>query len=140
MNNQNNYNIKDFKGMNPLDNYILNKNEELTPIYLTKNKNYQINKVLNNINLNINQKNDENNNNTNNINKANENNNIIKTNINDNLVTKNDINKKAAEYKIENINNIFYSKVKKINVNKKKRKKEEKINKFKQLVEEKTVI
>lgn len=112
MNNQKNYNIKDFKRMNPLDNYILNKNEELAPIYLTKNKNYQINKVLNNINLNINQKNDENNNNTNNINKANENNNIIKTNINDNLVTKNDINKKAAEYKIENINNIFYSKVK----------------------------
>ena len=139
MNNQNNYKIKDFKGMNPLDNYILNKNDELAPIYLTKNKNYQINKVLNNINLNINQKNDENNNKINKTNETNENNTIIKTK-DDNVVTKNDINKKAAEYKIENINNIFYSKVKKINVNKKKRKKEERINKFKQLVEEKTVF
>ncbi len=125
----NNTNI-DLTNLSPFDNYFLNKDDDELPIspsiYSTK-YNYHVYN-FNNINKD-----------KNNINNKDQNNNSIFNNIETNNNSINEKNEllvqKKTEYKIENINNIFFNK------SKKKRKKEEIIHKFKDnLVEEKTVF
>ena len=129
---------KNLKNISPFDDYFVSKEEETNkPIYLTKNKNYQINSVMNNINLNINQNGNQN--------RIQNSKNIVNDNDNDinnySIKAKSEFENKISQYKIENINTIFYNKTKRIGVHKVKKKSRGKINKFKDnLVEEKTVF
>ena len=81
MNQNKNQRNKMIKNLSPYDNYFLSKDDEINAsIYLTKNKNYQINSVMNNINLNINQ--NQKNDNMNNKQRTEIKNNNINNNIN----------------------------------------------------------